>query len=471
MARYLEIAESFATLIGSDALRAGDAMPSVRGASSSHQVSKGTIVQAYAILELRGLIEARPRSGYYVQSRPPITRLAASIGRKRPRLVEIDPSQRLQKILSGLVRTPAISLGSSFPSQALYPLKALNRALAVSGRRGGYVDTFEDLQLGLPDLRRAIAQRYLKLGYSVPLDEIVITCGGMEAISLSLQTVTKPDDVIVIDSPMFFSGLHLIEHLGLRPIEMPVDPASGLNLASLSDTLKKYPVKACLLMTNCQNPLGFTMSEDKKRELLEILEKHRVPLVENDVYGELQFGYRHVRAAKAFDRSGSVLHCGSFTKSLAPGFKIGWVAGGRFRDHLLSKKFVTTLGTSVPPQKALAEYLRNNAYDRHLRQLRQQLMGQVNQMSAAIERYFPRHTSMTHPSGGYVIWVELPQACEAFSLFEQAASMEIGIAPGPIFSASRAYKNFIRLNCGYPWSPSLDKAVKSLGSAITRRLG
>lgn len=467
--RYLEIAEGIANLIASGALRPGDTVPSVREASTSHKVSKGTIVQAYGVLEMRGLIEARPRSGYIVQGRPLASRAMPRARARQPRLIEIGSSQRIQTILSGLIKAPAISLGSSFPSQSLYPLEALNRALAASSRRTSTVDSIEDLQLGLPELRRAIAQRYMKLGYSVPFDEIIITCGGMEAISLSLQTITKPGDVIIIDSPMFFSGLTLIEHLQLRPIELPTDPSEGLDLASLSEILKKFPVAACLLMTNCQNPLGFTLAEDKKAELVSLLRRHDVPLVENDVYGELQFGYRHVRAAKAFDQSGNVLHCGSFTKSLAPGYKIGWVASGRFKDQLLAKKFVTTLGTSLPPQKAIAQYLSNSAYDRHLRQLRQKLMQQVNQMVHAIDTHLPNQTAFTHPTGGYVLWVQLPDGCDAFTLFDQAASVDIGIAPGPIFSASRAYKNFIRLNCGHPWSPPLQRAMKWLGHAIAQR--
>ncbi|MEM9359970.1 MAG: PLP-dependent aminotransferase family protein, partial [Pseudomonadota bacterium] len=318
MARYLEIADEIATFIENGALRPGDAVPSVRKASTSYRVSKGTVVEAYGILELRGLIEPRPRSGYYVRAPQPGSNLTLPSNAERPRLVEVGRSRRIQTMLSGLMRSPAVLLGSSFPSQSLYPLNALNRALAATGRRGSHLDALEDLQQGLPALRRAVAQRYLQLGYSVPLDEIVITCGGMEAISLSLQTVTKPGDVILVDSPMFFSGLSLIEHLQLRPIEMPVHPVEGMDLASLSETLRRYPVKACLLMTNCHNPVGFTMSEDKKRELIAMLDHHDVPLIENDVYTELQFTHRHIRSAKAFDETGNVLHCGSFTKSLAP---------------------------------------------------------------------------------------------------------------------------------------------------------
>jgi DNA-binding transcriptional MocR family regulator len=288
----------------------------------------------------------------------------------------------------------------------------------------------------------------------------------MEAISLSLQATTQPDDLIVIDSPMFFSGLHLLSHLRLRPIEMPADPNEGLSLASLDATLRKQRVKACLLMTNCQNPLGFTMTEAKKRDLVALLHKHQVPLIENDVYGELQFDLRHQRAAKAFDKSGLVMHCGSFTKCLAPGYKVGWVAGGGFRDRLLSRKFATTLGTSIPPQRAIVHYLECNTFDRHLRRLRQTLVEQVREMSQAIERYFPEPTLFTRPSGGYVIWLQLPKQVDAYALFDAAASKDIGIAPGPIFSASGGYRNFIRLNCGHPWSRSLDQTMKWLGLMI-----
>jgi DNA-binding transcriptional MocR family regulator len=325
-----------------------------------------------------------------------------------------------------------------------------------------------DVQLGLPELRRAIAQRYLELGYRVPMEEIIITCGGMEAISLSLQALTKPGDLVLIDSPMFFSGLQLMECLGLGALEMPTSTDQGLDLGVLDRTLKKHKVAACLLMTNCHNPLGFSMQEDKKRDLVQLLARHQVPLVENDVYTELQFSLRHNRAAKAFDQGGLVLHCGSFTKSLAPGFKIGWVAAGQFREPILHRKFSTTLGTSIPPQSALAYYFKHHGYERHLRSLRTSLIERVGQMSDAVARYFPAGTRFTRPEGGYVLWVELPKSVNAFALFEQAVSRDIGIAPGPIFSARPAYRNFIRLNCSHPWSGSLDSTVRWLGNTIAQ---
>lgn len=460
---YLEIARTFANLIHGGSLRPGDSLPSVRVAAAQNRVSKGTVIQAYSSLEAQGLVEARPQSGFYVRARDINATHLSQSSLTRPSVVRFNRREQVRDTLGDLFSSRATALGSSFPDPSLFPLPALNRALAASSRQNWYAKTIDDLQLGLADLRRAIAHRYLELGYVIPMEEIVITCGGTEAISLSLQTVAKPGDLILVDSPMFFSGLKLIEHLELGTIEMPTDPMQGLDLGLLEKTLRRHRVAACLLMTNCQNPLGFSMDEAKKEALVKLLAQYAIPLVENDVYAELHFDGKHIRSAKAFDKQGLVLHCGSFTKCLAPGFKVGWVAPGRFREAVLDRKFATTLGASVPPQAALALYLQQNGFDRHLRQLRCNLKERVDQMSDAVARYFPVGTRYSRPRGGYVLWVELPEGVDSNILFEQAASKGIAVAPGPIFSVSSNYRNFIRLNCSHPPSEELDLAMDWLG--------
>ena len=467
MTRYMQIVENIAGLIADGSLRPGDPLPSVRKAAEQRKVSKGTVVLAYSTLEAHRLIEARPQSGFYVRAHAPGAAQLPSAGLTRPNVVRSPAPDRMRQTLGDLVGARVTSLGSSFANPSMYPMQSLNKALRASSRQSHYSKTLVDLQLGLPTLRRAITQRYLELGYAVPMDEIIITCGGMEAISLSLQVVTQPGDLVLIDSPMFFSGLQLLKQLGLGALEMPTDPESGLDLGLLDETLSRHKVAACLLMTNCQNPLGFSMSEAKKRELVKVLLRHGVPLVENDVYAELQFDLQRNRAAKAFDTVGTVLHCGSFTKCLAPGFKIGWVAAGRYREAIANRKFATTLGTSVPPQAAIAYYLAHHAYDRHLRGLRQVFQERVNRMSHALSSYFPAGTRVSRPHGGFVLWVQMPAAVDSLKLFELAATRDIGIAPGPIFSARQAYDNYIRLNCSHPWSESLDETLKWLGRSVS----
>lgn len=465
MSRYLEIAKSIHGLIDKGVLRPGDRLPSVRQAALQRKVSKGTVIQAYELLEAQGFIEALPKSGFYVRTRFVDRGLLPRTGLDRPSVVR--HGGRVRDVLGDLVGSKVTSLGSSFVDLSLFPMQSLNRALAATSRQDAYGKTLDDLQLGLPSLRRAISQRYLELGYEVPMDEIIITCGGMEAISLSLQAVAQHGDLVIIDSPMFFSGIQLLKQLGLNALEMPTDPAQGLDLGMLDATLKRHKVAACMLMTNCQNPLGFSMEENKKRELARLLKQHGVPLVENDVYAELQFGHIRNRAAKAFDADGSILHCGSFTKCLAPGFKIGWVAAGRFRERIANRKFATTLGTSFPPQAAISHYLLHHSYEKHLRQLRRTLAERTQLMSEAVFRYFPQGTRVSQPSGGFVLWVQMPAAVDSLKLFELAASREIGIAPGPIFSTRANYQNFIRLNCSHQWSDSLEQTVLWVGETVS----
>jgi len=462
MSRYLEIAQNISDLIRAGSLRPGDPIPSIRQASTQHHVGNGTVVQAYQVLEAQGLIEPRPRSGYYVR---PVRDLP-DVALEHPSLVKGSGEARLRAILGDLTASKSTLLGSSFVDPTLFPMQALKKGLSTSMRDMGHVLPALGCFLGLPKLRQTISHRYLELGYSVPADEIIITNGGMEAIYLALKAVTKPGDLVLIDSTMFFAGLQLLEELNLNRIEVPTHPGEGMDLSQLESTLNQYPVAACLLMTNCHNPLGFTMSEEKKSALAQTLARHQIPLIENDVYTELQFDLRHIRAAKAFDKDGLVLHCGSFTKSLAPGYQIGWVAAGKYVERIASLKFVTSLGTNTPTQAAIAHYLQYHSYDRHLRRLRDAMQSRLSNMMRAIENNFPKGTYYTRPKGGYVLWVQLPDKVDALVLFDQAAMINIGIAPGPIFSASGRYRNFIRLNCSPPWTPAIDKTISWLGHQV-----
>jgi len=470
MSRYLEIAQGLSVLMASGSLRPGDPLPSVRSAALQHHVGNGTVVHAYAVLESQGLIETRPRSGYYVRQKHDPSDIP-NLGLQQPSLVDGDSRARLQCMLGDLMVSQTTLLGSSFVDPALFPLHALKKGLIASMKDPSLSVPVADSLLGLPRLRRAIANRYMEMGYTVPLDEIVITNGGMEAIYLALKATTKAGDVVLIDSPMFFGGLQLIQQLELTTIELPTHPTQGLDLGQLETALTKYKISACLLMTNCHNPLGFSLPEIKKMEMMRLLRKYDVPLVENDVYSELQYDFRHIRAAKAFDTSGLVLHCGSFSKCLAPGFKIGWVATGRHKEKVASLKFVTSLGTNVPTQAAIAHYLRYNSYDRHLRRLRTTLQSRVARMIQAVDLHFPVGTRYTRPGGGFVLWVQLPNSVDSLFLFDTAALSNIGIAPGPIFSASPGYQNYIRLNCSHEWTDSIEDTIRWLGGKISGLVG
>ena len=466
MKRYERFADDIAELIRSGVLGPGQRVPSVRYASQTHGVSPSTVFQAYYLLERRGLIRARPRSGYFVNAHAPRQFSEPQALQPVSESTDVDVSALVFSILDSIKDPNTIPFGSAFPSPELFPLQRLSRSLASASRSMDPRMVVTDLSPGNPQLRRQIALRYMVGGLMLPMEELLITNGALEALNLCLQAVTQPGDLVAIEAPAFYACLQVLERLKLKAVEIPVHPREGMDLGALAQTLEKHPVKAVWCMTNFQNPVGASMPEAKKQALVELLARHQVPLIEDDVYAELYYSQQAPKPAKAFDTQGLVMHCGSFAKSLAPGYRIGWVAAGRFAQKIERLKLMTSLCASMPAQAAIADYLQHGGYDRHLRKLRYALEGQQANMLAAISRHFPAQTGVSQPSGGYFLWLELPEQMDALKLFHMALAQGISIAPGPIFSPTRRFGNCIRLNYGSPWHDGAERAMETLGRII-----
>ena len=462
MTRYEDLAEHVAALVASGALRPGDRLPSVRELRRDRGVSAATVIHAYQLLEARGLIETRPQSGHYVSARLEQRPAAPSRARSAARPTKVDVSELVFEILDSVRDRRMVPFGSAFPSPLLFPWRTLARHLGGAAREMNPWSTVESLPPGSLELRRQIARRYLRSGVRVLPDEIVVTNGAMEALNLSLQTLTRPGDAVAIESPSFYACLQAVESLGLKAVEIPTNPREGVELGALERAIDTLKVRACWFMTSFQNPLGATMPDEKKRDLVRLLESRGVPLIEDDVYSELYFGSRRPRAAKSFDESGLVLHCGSFSKCLAPGYRLGWVAAGRFTRDVQRRKVMTSLATSIPVQDAIADLLRHDTYDAHLKKLRRSLAAQQQSLLGAVRKHFPAGRRVTEPDGGYFVWLELPSGTDSLELHRRALKHGISIAPGPIFSPRREYRNCVRLNYGHPWSAELERAVRQL---------
>jgi DNA-binding transcriptional MocR family regulator len=467
MKRYEILAEDIAQSIRTGILKLGDRLPSVRQASASRGVSPSTVFGAYYLLEARGLIRARERSGYFViagiKALPPEPEFAP---RSNGNSTVVDVSQLVFDILESSRSRDVVPFGSAFPSPLLFPFPALARSMMSAVQKMDPWSTVDDLTPGNAELRRQIALRYLIDGLHVHTDEIIITNGALDALNLCLLAVTKPGDAVAIESPTFYGALQSLERLGLRAIEVPTHPREGIDIDALAIALERHRPKACWLMTNFQNPLGSTMPEGKKRALVEMLTRHDVPLIEDDVYGELYFGSKRPVPAKSFDTKGLVLHCSSFSKCLAPGYRVGWAAPGRYADAVARLKLTTTLSASAPAQVALASYLAKGGYDRHLRQLRHTLSVQQSAVMQGVVRHFPPDTKATHPSGGYFLWIELPDHVNALAIHKRALSLGISVAPGPMFSAQRGFTNCLRLNYGHLWDERAEAALMTLGRLV-----
>jgi DNA-binding transcriptional MocR family regulator len=368
------------------------------------------------------------------------------------------------------VRDPTVvPLGAATPSPAILPTEKLNRTLAQVARESGGAGISYDPPPGCPALRRQLAHLAVDWGCALSPDDFLITVGTMEALGLCLRAVTRPGDTVAVESPTYFGLLQVIESLGLRAIEIPLHPRTGMDLDLLDEVLRRHRVRACLAIPNFSNPLGSLMPDDAKERLVAMLARHEVPLVEDDMYGDLyaepsvEGPSERPRPCKAFDKRGLVMTCGSISKTLAPGYRVGWVMAGRFAEQVEHLKFAQTVGNPTLPAMAIAAYLEEGAYGPHLRQLRRKLTTQVAQLREAVAQYFPSGTRVSRPLGGFVLWVELPAGTNALELHTRALARGISIAPGPIFSAQQRFSNCIRLNCGHPFTDVVDHAVRTLG--------
>jgi DNA-binding transcriptional MocR family regulator len=461
--RYQRYAGELAALIARGELAPGTRLPSVREASRQRRVSPSTVFEAYYLLQARGLVESRPRSGFYVRAdagipAPPPPSAPA------PRSRAVAVSDLVFEVLEATRRPGLVPLGSAFPGAELFPLQQLARALSTSMRRLEPARIVEDLPPGHEPLRHQIALRYGLSGTRVTAGEIVITNGALEALTLSLQAVTQPGDAVAVEAPAFYAALQALERLRLRAVEIPCDPQRGLDLAALADALQRRDVKACWFMPTFHNPTGSTLDAPGRRELMRLLEQHEVPLIEDDVYAELYHGTPPPPPVKALDARGLVMHCGSFSKCLAPGYRVGWVAAGRFAEAVMRAKTMTTLSTAVPSQHALATYLAGGGYERHLRKLRRTLARQYELAARLAARCFPAGTRLGTPAGGYFLWVQFPQGVDTLAMQREALERGINLAPGQIFSTTRRFANCLRLNFGHPRDPRFEPALREIGT-------
>ena len=463
---YLRIADNVTQQVSSGALRAGDRVPSLRQLGRQLRVSMTTALQAYLWLESRGFLESRPRSGFYV--RTPFAKLIPEpqFRPRRTKPTEIDTDAVLSDIVEEANDPANIPFGLGSAGPELFPGRKLNLILRRIVRERPDHSTRYDF--GSESLRRQIARRSLATGHALSPSDVTITSGALEAINLSLRAVAGPGDVIAVESPTFFGILGTAASLNMRVIEIPTHPQEGMDLDALEDAIRRHRVKACVAMANCHNPLGYVLPDRAKKALVELAARHNMTLIEDDVYGDLDFSGSRPRTLKSFDRTESVVLCSSFSKSLSPGYRVGWVAAGRFHKAVQRLKFLTNVATPSLSQLVIAEFLESGGYDRHLKRLQLTFSRQAELVRKAIATHFPDGTRISRPAGGHLLWVELPAKVNALELYRAALEKHISILPGMIFSATGRFEHHIRINCGSTWSPAHERALSTLGRLCER---
>ncbi|OAI13993.1 GntR family transcriptional regulator [Methylomonas koyamae] len=467
--RYENLAEHLLKAITQNLYRPGERLPSVRQLSHQHQVSTATAVSALRLLEDQGHLEARQRSGYYVRPRPrcSLPEPAISTPPREPTLV--TGQELVLRLIKAANNPKIVQLGAAVPAPSFLPTQRLAQMSASVARLYRQRISNYEFPPGTPELRRQIARRMSEQGCPVDPSDILITNGCQEAMSLALRAVTGPGDIVAVESPTFYGLLQIIESLSLRAIEIPTHPRDGIALDALQLACEQWPIKACIVVPNYSNPLGYCMSDARKRALMELVNRNRIALIEDDVYGDLGFGMQRPSTVKSWDSERRVLYCSSFSKSLSPGLRVGWLVAGPHVEQTEYLKYVSNLATPTHAQLTAAEMLAKGGYERHLRQARNQYRQAVDRMTAAIDAYFPSGTRVTQPEGGFVIWVELPESVDATALSRLALAQGISIAPGPIFSATQKYRNFIRLNCAVDWDERVNQALVRLRQMVGKQ--
>src|SRR5512141_3191428 len=463
--RYQDLADRLTELIRHGTYPPGKRLPSVRQTSQQQGLSISTVLQAYSVLESRGLVEAQPQSGYYVRAQGP-ERL------REPEISSpgLDPSrvslhEVVMMLLADTINPSLIQLGAAMPNPEFLPNKKINRILAKLARQNDPNMHQYRFPPGLNSLRTQIAQRSVTWGCSLSPKDIVITSGGTEALDICLHAVCRPGDIVAVESPTYFGTLQSLEIHGLRALEIPTHPRDGISLEALEFAIEHNPIRAVMVISNFNNPLGSQMPNERKKGLVDLLAKHEIPLIENDVCGELYFGEKRPVVCKAFDTKGLVILLSSFSKDISPGLRLGWVAPGRYSSDVEWIKFTLSASSPSLSQMTIAEFLESGSYDQHLRRIRREYKRNIELMSDAVMRFFPEGTRLTRPSGGFILWVQLPENVDSLELYKTALQGGITLAPGHVFSATYQFSNFIRLNAA-TFNYSIERALEHLGEMV-----
>lgn len=466
--RYRQLAGEIERKIFDGLYQPGDRLPSIRSLHRQTNLSISTIYQAYLELESAGVVAARPKSGYYVQPAA-MQKMEAPVFSKKssaPQRVSLAPA--INSVVEAISNPRLVPLGNTAMDPALLPVKPLARILkSITHSEMRSLLTYSPSE-GYPELRRQIALRTLGLMAGITPDDIIVTNGCMEAVALALLAVSRPGDTVAIEAPTNFSFLQLLKELGLLVVEIATDPREGVDLDELEKSLKKNSVRACLFMPNFQNPLGARMPEAKKQRLVALLSARGIPVIEDDISSQLYFGDQRPWPLKAYDRDGLVLTCSSFSKTLAPGLRLGWIIPGRrFSAKIRRLKAGITISTSTLDQFVVSRFLSGGGYERHLRTLRAALKKQLYRTALEIQKHFPAQTRLALPQGGSLLWVQLPPAVDGLDVYQAAFDRSIAIIPGTVCSNSKRFHNCIQISCAVPFSPKIREAIGTLGAIVS----
>ena len=466
MTLYQKLAKRLREHIQHDFYKQGDKLPSVRQLAQEHGVSISTVQEAYRQLEQDQLVEAKPKSGYFVCLRKKDN--LPSISRPPQRPLEVSQWEEVLNMLMNRGNKNGVQLQHAMPDMTTLTLKPLLKTLSDLTKHKpelglGYGDV-----RGSEELREQLCRLTVASGCQLHPDDLVVTSGCQEALAVCLRAVSDPGDIVAIESPSFYGSMQAIKAANLKAMEIPTHPETGISLEALELALDQWPIKAIFVTPTCNNPMGYTMPEDRKEQLYKLAQSYDISIIEDDIYGDISFQFPRPKTIKSFDTDGRVLLCSSFSKSIAPGLRVGWIAPGRYRDKVTHIKYVSSSMCPVFPQLAIAKFIRQGGYRKHIQQMRQNYEQQRDHLLQVIKIHFPSDTRVSFPDGSFILWVELNSSIDSIKLVERCREVGVDFAPGPLFSATGKFRNSFRLNYSEKTMEKRENAIKTLAKIIRK---
>ncbi|VFA41057.1 aminotransferase-like domain-containing protein [Chryseobacterium indologenes] len=440
--KYEIFTKSIEEQIRNGLLQPGDRLPSVREIKERYQLSTSSVQSGFEYLMITGLAESRLRSGYFVPQRK-----EENIPEARTMLPVVVRDEVFMKnmLLTSRRTSEPASFNTTMPGDLLVPQKLILRTMQEVIRKKGAALLRYYPSDGSGALRKQISKQMRMHGCLLNPDEIIITDGALQALTIALRSVTKAGDVVAVDSPCVFSVLEVIANLGLKVIEIPVHYRTGFDTDYFRKACSEHNIKALAVTPNFHNPTGILMKDETKKEIVNIAETHEVCIIENDMYSDLYFEGKRPSCIKSFDTSGIVMMYSSFSKTLAPGIRLGWLYAGNFYSKSERARFI--LGRSVSPvyQELILSLLENNSYERHLRSFRKKLNHQAVVVLDCLRKFFPEEAYFHRPQGGYNIWGQLPEKTDMKKFYHYCENNSIMFTPGNTFSPTSRYSHHFRV--------------------------